>query len=148
VCNNAKAVNIAFLVIHFPFAIEHLGRHVPNSSAFLEVGVICLRGEVEGEAKVDDFHLITMDINDNVLRLNIPMDNQIVMAILDAHEDIGEQVFDVRDRNIQLHPNEGHQVNPWNVLHQDDVLLVGFIKFLKLIDIGAVLQIRQQPLFL
>lgn len=43
---------------------------------------------MKGESEIDDLHLKSVDINDDVLRFDIPMDNLIIVALFNPHQDI------------------------------------------------------------
>jgi hypothetical protein len=145
--DNTKAEDIAFLIVFFS---EYLGSHIPDSTALGQIRQFppLLLLHLEGETEIDDLHLVGVDVDDNVLGLDVAVDDTAVVALPDAHEDVGQQVLAVGRRQLELHPDETHQVHPRQVLHQQHVLLVGLMELPELVDVTALLHRGQNPLLL
>lgn len=93
---------------------------------------------MEGKSEIDNLHLECVNINDDVLRFNIPMDNLIVVAFFDPHEDVRQQIFNLWEGDVEFHTNEGHEIDSLEVLHEDDKLFIGFVEFSKLVNVVAL----------
>lgn len=93
---------------------------------------------MKGKSEINDLHLKCVNINDDVLRLDIPMDYLIIMAFFDPHQDIREQIFDLWKRDVEFHTDEGHEIDSLEIFHKDDKFFICFVEFSKLINVVAL----------
>lgn len=93
---------------------------------------------MKGKSEIDDLHLKGVNINDDVLRFDIPMDYLIIMAFFNSHQDISEQIFDLWKRDVEFHSDEGHEIDSLEIFHKDDKFFIRLIEFSKLINVVAL----------
>lgn len=70
-----------------------------------------------------------------------------LVALPQAHQNIGKKVFSFSGRKFQLHPDETHKIDSWQVFHQQYILFIGLVKLPKLVDIWTILERSQDASF-
>lgn len=144
-CNDSEAEHIALLAVSLA---ENFRSHVSHSAAFGPSRLLPQGWHLERKPKINYFHLVSVDVDNDVLGFEVAMDDAAFMALPHAHQNISEKVLPIGRREVELHANETHKVHSWQILHQQHVLIVSLMKLPQLVDVTAFPKSRENATFL
>jgi len=116
--NDPQAEDIAFGTVGFVvlFAIDYFRRHISHrSTSFKDAAFITL-----------------ICVNDDILRLYISVDDVSAVTLLQYQQQINNHSFYFRQFHMPLLLEDSHEVFPWQVLEDENMLILHFIELYKL----------------